>query len=184
MHRSVRVISRIWTVELNKERELDGDAVTNENFRAAWACFGTGVTVITSREPDGGVHGMTANGVVSVSLEPPLALASIGHNRNTFQLVQASRRFGISILSTDQVEIARHYTNPPEMRGSDDMIPFAELGESTIIDGALAAMDCRVVSEHEEGDHTLFVARVEHVRLGEGEPMLWVRGRFGRFTAD
>ena len=163
---------------------MTGEAVTAENFRAAWACFGTGVTVITTAEPSGAVHGMTANGVVSVSLNPPLALASIGHNRNSYPLIKANRRFGISILTTDQHEVARHYTTPPEQRGSDEAIPFAGLGDSRIIAGALASMDCEVVSEHEEGDHTLFVARVQHVSLGEGEPMLWVQGRFGRFTPD
>lgn len=163
---------------------MTGEAVNSENFRAAWSRFGTGVTVITTPEANGHVHGMTANGVVSVSLDPPLALACIGHNRNTFPLIKASQRFAISILTTQQMEVAKHYTVPPEERGSDDAIPFIQLGESKAIAGAMAAMDCRVVSEHEEGDHTLFVAHVEHIALGEGEPMLWVQGQFGRFKAD
>lgn len=163
---------------------MTGEAVTAANFRAAWACFGTGVTVITTPEANGKVHGMTANGVVSVSLEPPLALASIGHNRNTYPLIRKNRHFGISILNTEQIEVARHYTNPPELRDPDDAVPFTQLGKSRVIAGALASMDCEVVSEHEEGDHTLFVARVQHVSLGEGEPMLWLQGRFGRFSPE
>ncbi len=161
---------------------MTGEAVTPENFRQAWSNFGTGVTVITTPEPDGGTHGMTANGVVSVSLSPPLALACIGHNRNTFPLIKASRRFGLSILGTGQREIARHYTKPPEERDQTATIPFCGLGESTVIGEALAAMDCRVVSEHEAGDHTLFVAEVECLSIGEGEPMLWFQGRFGDFV--
>ncbi|MDA1296947.1 MAG: flavin reductase family protein [Chloroflexi bacterium] len=167
---------------------MTGEAVNADSFRRAWSCFGTGVTVITTPEPGGSnpgarVHGMTANGVVSVSLEPPLALVSVGHNRNSYPLIKANGRFAISILSADQEAVARHFTKPPEERDPDDGIPFAELGESLVIDGALAAMDCRVVAEHEEGDHTLFIAEVEHVRLGKGEPMLWYQGRFGRFAA-
>lgn len=160
------------------------ELVTAENFRAAWSCFGTGVTVVTTPEPGGGVHGMTANGVVSVSLSPPLALASIGHDRNSHPLIKRNQRFAISILAAGQRDIAMHYTKPPEERGSDSSIPFQQLGESMAIDGSLAAMDCRVVSEHEAGDHTLFVAEVEHVNIGEGEPMLWVRGEFGSFVSD
>ncbi len=163
---------------------LIGETVTAENFRTAWSRFATGVTVITTAEPDGKVHGMTANGVVSVSLEPPLALASIGHNRNSYELVKENHRFGISILTIDQRHVAEHYTRPPDDRGSDATIDFATLGKSKVIADALAAMDCRVISEHREGDHTLFVAEVEHVGLGKGEPMLWVHGRFGRFAID
>ncbi len=163
---------------------MTAETVTPERFRQAWSNFGTGVTVVTTAEPDGKVHGMTANGVVSVSLTPPLALACIGHNRNSFPLIKANRRFAISILNEEQTAIAEHYTKPPEQRSSDSAIPFVELGESRVIGGALAAMDCRVVSEHEAGDHTLFVAEVECVSIGEGKPMMWFQGRFGHFSAD
>ena len=166
---------------------MAGQAVSAESFRNAWARFGTGVTVITTREPDGGelkVHGMTANGVVSVSLEPPLALASVGHNRNSYPLIKTNRRFGISILTTDQEAIARHYTNPPEDRDPDADMPLLPLGESFVVNEALASMDCRVVAEHEEGDHTLFIAEVEFISLGDGEPMLWYQGGYGRFKAN
>ena len=124
---------------------------------------------------------MTANGVVSVSLEPPLALASVGHNRNSHPLIQVNRRFGISILTTRQRHIATHYTRPPEERTPDPDIIFRELGGSSVIQGALAAMDCALVSEHVEGDHTIFVGRVEAIELGEGDPLLWYRGQFGDF---
>lgn len=163
---------------------MTGETVTPDKFRQAWSNFSTGVTVITTPEASGKVHGMTANGVVSVSLTPPLALACIGHNRNSFPLIKANRRFAISILSAGQEDIARHYTKPPDERTSDEVIRFAQLGESTVVDGALAAMDCRVISEHEAGDHTLFIAEVEHLSIGEGEPMLWFQGRFGGFAAE
>lgn len=168
---------------------MTGEAVTPETFRQAWSNFGTGVTVITTaetneRDAEVKVHGMTANGVVSVSLDPPLALACIGHNRNSFPLIKANRRFGISILSSAQQYIAQHYTKPPEERGSDEHISFARLGDSTVLAEALTAMDCRVVSEHEAGDHTLFVAEIEHVNIREGEPLLWFQGSFGRFAAE
>lgn len=168
---------------------MTGEAVTTERFRQAWSNFGTGVTVITTAEAKGSesngkVHGMTANGVVSVSLTPPLAVACIGHNRNSFPLIKANGRFAISILNSKQRNIAMHYTKPPEERGEDEAIPFVKLGESMVIEGALAAMDCRVVSEHAAGDHTLFVAEIESVNIGEGEPMIWFQGRFGHFSAE
>ena len=164
------------------ENVLSEEAVTTESFRHAWSRFGTGVTIITTPEPGGGVHGMTANSVVSVSLTPPLALVCIGHNRHTYPLVQKNGRFGISILNSGQEDIARHYTKPPEERGSDEWISFKSLGDSLVIGNALAMMDCRVVTEHVAGDHTLFVAEVESINLEEGEPMMWYRGEFGSFV--
>ena len=141
-------------------------------------------TRIGRADPHSRIHKLTPNGVFSVSLAPPLALACVGHDRNSHQLIKTNRRFAISILNTQQRNVALHYTDPPERRGPDDAIPFVKLGESMAIGGSLAAMDCRVISEHEEGDHTLFIAEVERLTIGEGEPMLWLQGQFGRFTAE
>ena len=152
-------------------------------YRQAWSRFATGVTVITTIEPDGGVHGMTANGVTSVSLDPPMALVCVGHNRNTYGLIAATGRYGMSVLSASQEHVATHFTLPPEERPANHSIRFAELGKSPVVQGAIAAMDCRVVSAHESGDHTIFVAEVESVRTGEGEPLVWYEGRFGSFSS-
>jgi flavin reductase (DIM6/NTAB) family NADH-FMN oxidoreductase RutF len=122
---------------------------------------------------------MTANGVTSVSLSPPLALACIGHDRNTHRLIRSSGRFGISILASDQVEAARHYAQPPERRDISARFDFETLGKAPVLKGALTAMDCRVVSAHEAGDHTIFVAEVECLHVTDGDPLLWYAGAFG-----
>ncbi len=149
------------------------------DFRKAWSRFATGVTVITTVEPDGSTHGMTANGVTSVSLTPPLSLASIGHERNTYRLIRQTGRFGLSILASDQRPAAAYYALPPERREPGTRFDFSKLGGSPVLTGALAAMDCRVIAAHEAGDHTIFIGKVEYVALRNGEPLLWFSGAFG-----
>ena len=155
--------------------------VTPELFRRAWSNFATGVTVVTTREADAEsetVHGMTANGVASVSLEPPLALVIIGHERNTHPLIARNRRFGISILSSEQVHVAVHYTMAWEQRRLMTQPEMETLGQSRVIAGALSTMDCRLVESYESGDHTIFVGQVEAIGIGEGEPLLYYRSYF------
>ncbi len=151
-------------------------------YRRAWSRFATGVTIITTVEPDGTVHGMTANGVTSVSLDPPMALVCVGHNRNTYGLIAATGRYGMSVLAASQELVAKHFTLPPESRPENHSIRFIELGNSPVVAGAIAAMDCRVVAAYESGDHTIFVAEVESVRTGEGPPLVWYEGGFGSFS--
>ena len=43
-------------------------------YRKAWSKFATGVSVVMSKESDGSVQGMAANGITSVSLDPMLVL--------------------------------------------------------------------------------------------------------------
>ena len=153
--------------------------VTSDLFRTAWSKFVTGVTVITTPELDGSdIHGMTANGVASVSLDPPLVLAIVDHERNTFPLLVANRRFGISVLTMDQRGIARHFTVPDEIRDTLPPPPTEKLGGSTVISGALAAMDCRVTEAFQAGDHTVFIAEVEHIKVGFGHPLVFFQSQF------
>ena len=157
--------------------------VTTDLFRTAWSRFATGVTVITTPELDGsGVHGMTANGVASVSLDPPLILAIVGHERNSFPLIATNRRFGISVLTSEQRGIARHFTVPDEVRSTLPPPPTESLGDSTVIVGALAAMDCRVTEAFQAGDHTVFIAEVEDIKIGHGHPLVFFESRFAELS--
>ena len=160
---------------------MPNSEVTSELFRTAWSNFATGVTVITTLESEGsGIHGMTANGVASISLEPPLAMVTVGHDRNTFPLMMMNQRFGISVLTLGQRGVARHFSE--EILKTLPTPPYAPLGQSMIIDGSLAMMDCKVVRTVQAGDHTIFLAEVEHVKIGYGHPLLFYQSRFAELA--
>ncbi|MBI4298785.1 MAG: flavin reductase family protein [Chloroflexi bacterium] len=158
--------------------------VDKEAFRKAWSNFATGVTVITTIQPDGHVHGITANGVCSVSLEPPLVLACLGHNRNSYSLIKKRRRFAINILDESQQRIAEYYTRDSKDRFGDVEVAFRFTSQgSAIVEGGLAYMDCQVVAEHKAGDHTIFVAKVDEIGLKQGRPLLFFESGFHRLSS-
>ncbi|MGY8881408.1 MAG: flavin reductase family protein [Dehalococcoidia bacterium] len=153
-----------------------------EMYRDAWSRFATGVTVITTVESSGAVHGMTASSVTSVSLDPPLVLAVIGESRQTHALIEATGRFGMSILDVGQTEIAKHFATPPESRGELATENLTQLSGTPVIANAIAAMDCKVIAAHKAGDHTVFIGEVESIQVGEGDPLVWFQRQFGGFT--
>ncbi|MDA1258766.1 MAG: flavin reductase family protein [Chloroflexi bacterium] len=154
-------------------------------FRDAWGRFATGVTIITSSEPDGGVHGMTANGVTSVSLDPPLALVCVDKSRNTHRLISADGWFGISILRRDQGDVAMYYVRDAADRTGDVEVPLEKRSEGPpVVAGALAAMSCRVIAEHNAGDHTIFVGEAVELTTNDGDPLLYYTGKFGKLVLD
>ena len=136
--------------------------------------FATGVTVVTTVERDI-VHGMTANGFVSVSLRPPLVLVSLGRCRMN-EMLPRSARYGISILAQDQQHFAAHFAaqKPSEVEPS-----FVWHHGLPLLDGALAHLVCRVVDVHRAGDHVLWIGEVEHLDHRDDEPLLFYTGRFG-----
>ena len=61
-------------------------------FREAWGSFATGDSVNTSVQKDEIIHGMTANGIASISLEPMLVMVSVGLNAQSHQINSESKR--------------------------------------------------------------------------------------------
>ena len=59
--------------------------------------FATGVTVVTTGGV-AGLHGMTANAVASLSLEPPLVLVAVDKRAITLDYLKKNRCFAINIL--------------------------------------------------------------------------------------
>ena len=83
---------------------------------------------------------MTANGVLSVSLDPPLALVCVDKSRNTHGLISADGWFGISIIRKDQRDIAMYYVRDAADRKGDVDVPLEQRDEGPpVIAGALAA---------------------------------------------
>ena len=173
--------SQQQTVEAVETRGVDmPDAQT---FRQAWGKFATGVSIVTTADTDGNVHGMTANGINSVSLDPLLVLVCAGHTTTSYPLIRDSRRFAINILSEDQQAVAEYFARPTDQKTGDLDADISQTERGGyVVDGSLAQMDCRVVTEHEAGDHTIFIGEVEEINVGDGRPLLFFEGRFGQIA--
>ncbi|MEI4771779.1 flavin reductase family protein [Psychrobacillus sp. FJAT-51614] len=143
-------------------------------FRNAMGKFSTGVTVITT-EFENAPHGMTANAFMSVSLDPKLIVVSIGHKARFLEKIKTTQRFAVNILSENQKEYSMKFAGQLK----DDLeIKFETLDGLPVLPGALAQISCEVVSEHVEGDHTLFIGKVLDIKLEEGNPLLFFSGQY------
>ena len=145
-------------------------------FRDAMGKFATGVTVLLT-ENDGEKHGMTANGFMSVSLDPKLVVISIGHKAKFLEKVSQSKKFTVNILAEDQERYSRHFAGGPE-----EKVEFGTLAELPVLTGAIAQIACEVVSEHVEGDHTLIVGKVVDLHLEDKNPLLFYCGKYRKMT--
>ena len=144
-------------------------------FRNTLGSFASGVVVITTVTTEGEVHGMTANGFVSVSLDPPLVLVSVGERARMHQKLSECPRYGISILSEDQVHIAKHFAGKPQ-----DIPPtFLWHDGLPLLDGAVGHLTCSTADRHPSGDHTLFIGRVDDLLHTGGAPLTFHAGEFG-----
>ena len=157
--------------------------INPDDFRRVLGHFATGVTIVTTADADQRPTGLTASAFSSVSLEPPLVLICVDHKSQSYPALRESGRFAINILHHEHEPISRRFAST--RLDKFDGVPFRPgvLGVP-LIEGALAHLECRTVSAHVEGDHTIFVGRVESAQAGEGEPLLYFRGRYHRLRGD
>ncbi len=155
------------------------EAVTDAalEFRRTLGKFATGVTVITVEVGDQ-VHGMTANAFMSVSLKPPLVAISVDRRARMHALLHEGRRFGVSVLSSEQSALSDHFAG--RAQGGAPEYRFASIHDTPLVDGALANVVARVVRSYWGGDHSLFLGQVEYARYGEGRPLLFHAGQYER----
>lgn len=152
---------------------------TQRQFRDALGSFGTGVTVVTTRGPDGPCA-ITANSFASVSLDPPLVLWSVDEASDRSEIFATARHSAIHILAQDQVDLACHFA-----RDGFDFNGIAWTGDENgtpRLQTCLTRFDCETSAVHPGGDHQILVLRVLRVQTAPGAPLLFSGGQFGQFS--
>ena len=156
-------------------------------LRAMMGRFATGVTVVAARHGPL-LAGMTANAVASISLDPPLLMASINRSSETHVAIVGSHSFAVSVLGDHQQAIAECFALPTTagklQRFCEAPWHEAETG-SPILDGAIAFFDCRLHESHAAGTHTVFIGEIVAAGYEEaGEPLLWFGSRYRRIGPE
>jgi flavin reductase len=161
------------------------EVLEQRRLRDLMARFATGVTVVAARHGPL-LAGMTANAIASISIDPPLMMASISRRAETHGAVIGSHAFAISVLAADQRDLADCFARPTT---AEKLTGFcgatwheAETG-SPILDGALAYFDCRLTARHDGGDHTIFLGEIAAAGFREdAEPLLWYASGYHRLA--
>ncbi|MGH2446660.1 MAG: flavin reductase family protein [Candidatus Limnocylindria bacterium] len=163
------------------------DPEEQARLRAMMARFATGVAVVAARHGPL-LAGMTANAVASVSIDPPLMLASISRKAETHTAVVGSHAFAISILADDQRDLADCFAQPTTaaklQRFCDAPWHEAETG-SPILENAIAYFDCRMAERHDVATHSLFIGEIVASGYREdAEPLAWYGSRYRRLAPE
>lgn len=165
-----------------------GVPVDDASFRAAFGRFATGVAVMTTHA-EGQPHGMTANAVTSVSLDPPLVLVCVERGTVMARKVAAGGVFALSFLAEDQAGVSTRFADPGRPAGAaqfDGLVTAAAPSGALVLPDGVAWVDCRLWATHDGGDHLIVVGEVTALEPGADDrlPLLYHRGGYGRFAPD
>ena len=146
-------------------------------FRRAMQRIPTAVTVVTAAGPDGPA-GLTANAVVSLSLDPPLMLACIDRGSRTLRAVEAAGRFGISVLGAGDEEIARAFATKAPQEEKWAGIAWTKAADVPLLEDAEVRIACELENVLAGGDHVIVTGAVLEVEASEGAPLVFYDGGY------
>jgi flavin reductase (DIM6/NTAB) family NADH-FMN oxidoreductase RutF len=147
-----------------------------DELREVMRRFPAPVAVVTT-EIEGERFGLTVGSLISLSLGPPLVGISIGKDSSSHEPIRRAGGWAASLLSGSQEAAAQHFARrgiPPVALWNGVDVRDGRRGP--LLEGALGWLECNTVSEHDVGDHTIFVGAVESIELGAAGTGLVYRG--------
>jgi len=148
-----------------------------QSFRSTLGTFVTGVTIVTTRGPDGAPVGVIANSFNSVSLEPPMVLWSLSKSARCRAVFGTARAWAVHVLSAGQQTLSARFATR-----TADKFAGLQLDEGMegipLLRGCLARLQCRTAFEYEGGDHIILVGEVVAFDRTDKMPLLFHDGGY------
>ena len=152
--------SAVRTVKIDRE-------VSSGDFRSAMRHLTGGVSVITVGQGED-INGMTVTSVSSLSVDPPTLIVSVNRNASSWPLLERHGFFGVSILTSDQLDVAERFSGKDGLKGAARFAGarwFTRMTGVPLLAGALAAIDCEVEDIVERHSHAIVIGRVLDMEL-------------------
>ncbi|HEX8267645.1 MAG TPA: flavin reductase family protein [Pyrinomonadaceae bacterium] len=158
-------------------------SISKEEFRRALSRFASGVTVITTKDNDGKLYGITVSAFCSVSLEPPLILICIEKSAGSHPAFEQSKAFVVNILREDQQHISDHFAS--RLTDKFSGISYRRgIEDLPLLEDVLVNLECRLRYSHEGGDHTIYVGEIEKLTINDGNPLLYFHGGYRKISEN
>jgi flavin reductase (DIM6/NTAB) family NADH-FMN oxidoreductase RutF len=146
--------------------------------------FSTGISMITSRGPQG-PNIMAAEWVIQISYSPMLIAVFIHNGSYTIKNIEKTKEFGVNVASqgqTTEVSVAGGYS------GSEiDKLKIKNVFKisqphkikTPMIANCTINAECKLVRKEKLGDHIMLVRRVVHIKHDDAKsPLLYHKGRY------
>lgn len=152
-------------------------------FRQALGAFTTGVTIVTTRSPEGTDYGLTANSFNSVSIDPPMVLWSINKDSSSTRAFTEGSHFAVHVLATDQESLSNRFakSGPDKFVGLD--VQRGSI-QTPLLDGCSARFQCKTTYQYEGGDHIILVGEVLAFDRFDKAPLVFHGGAYRRLMSS
>jgi flavin reductase (DIM6/NTAB) family NADH-FMN oxidoreductase RutF len=128
-----------------------------------------GIYVLTADDGKGNIAAATVNWVTQTAFAPPLVVVGVKADSGAYQVVKSAQAFALNMLGKDHKGLAFTFFKPAQ--ASDGKISGqayrkGSTGAPLLVD-APGAVECRVTSIVEQGDHHIVVGEVVEAHLNK-----------------
>jgi flavin reductase (DIM6/NTAB) family NADH-FMN oxidoreductase RutF len=144
-------------------------------FREVMGHCPSTVAVVTTMTATGPI-GCAATAFLSLSVDPPALVVSLDSHSRTLSDITGAGRFAVNLLSQDQHELVRTFSQTHRDHRFDQVDYLVEEGVPLLAQ-ACATLSCRLTQAVPALDHTLLVGLVVALDRASSEPLLINHGR-------
>ena len=134
-----------------------------------------GIYVLTADDGKGNIAAATVNWVTQTAFAPPLVVVGVKTDSGAYQVVKAAKTFALNMLGKEGKGLAFTFFKPAAV--ADGKISGQAYRKGTtgapILEAAAGALECKVNTIVEQGDHHIVVGEVTEAHLPkpiEGRP--------------
>ena len=121
-----------------------------------------GIYVLTADDGKGNVAGATVNWVTQTAFAPPLVVVGVKTDSGAYSIIKGTKSFTLNMLGKEHKGLAFTFFKPAQLADgklSGQAIHKGANG-APILDAALAAVECKVSTIVEQGDHHIVIGEV------------------------
>jgi flavin reductase (DIM6/NTAB) family NADH-FMN oxidoreductase RutF len=135
--------------------------------KAALRMIPYGIYVLTADDGKGNVAAATVNWVTQTAFAPPLVVVGVKTDSGAYQVIKSAQKFALNMLGKEQKGLAFTFFKPASV--SDGKLSGQPYRKGTtgapLLDVAPGAVECKVTSIVEQGDHHVVVGEVIEAHL-------------------
>ncbi|MFA5498265.1 MAG: flavin reductase family protein [Candidatus Cloacimonadia bacterium] len=135
------------------------------------------LALIVVQDEKGKFNATTLEWFMKTSFKPPMFAVSVAHTRYSHHCLNSFRYFNLCLPDTQQVEAVKLCGS---LSGKDtDKFELAKLeyfpgklSKLPIIKDALANFECKIISQVNSGDHTIFTGEIVYAWLDKNRSVM------------
>ncbi|SEO15382.1 NADH-FMN oxidoreductase RutF, flavin reductase (DIM6/NTAB) family [Gemmobacter aquatilis] len=161
----------------------DTDAAFSETLRKSLRGTAVNISLLTTRDPEGRYHGLAVTTAVPFSSHLPSMIVAVSHAASAYPAIRDSQMYCLNQITSKDIELLDKFSRS-DLRASrfTNGTWRAGLGGLPYLATATASFFCSVATAQSYEDQTVFIGRIDGVRLADGsgagecDPLIWING--------